>query len=133
MRTATAILASILATACMGGSPPEPSPRALAELDDALQGRVAQPPRHCVSQRDLGGNRSIGEQAILFGGRTNRIVYVNRPPGGCPDISGGRALRVRTTSSQLCAGDIVEVFDTANNISFGSCGLGDFTPYKKVR
>jgi hypothetical protein len=58
---------------------------------------------------------------------------VNRPPGGCPELKFSRALITRTTSNQLCRGDIATVFDTVSGIQFGSCGLGDFTPYRRVR
>ena len=89
------------------------------------------PPVSCVSQRDLGGNRSAGD-AIVFGGRTSSTLYVNHPAGGCPDLNFGRALVIRTTSSQLCRGDIATVLDPVSRTEFGGCGLGDFTPYRRI-
>jgi hypothetical protein len=100
-----------------------------AELRDYAQ---AGEPVSCVNLRNLGGNRSAGEGAIIFGGNAPR-VYVNRPPAGCPALNSGRALQVRTSASQLCRGEIVTVFDPLNGIQFGSCGLGDFTPYERRR
>jgi hypothetical protein len=91
------------------------------------------PPQSCVRQRDLGGNRSVGEDLIIFGSNTSSLVYVNRPPAGCPELRNGRALRVQTTTSQLCSGDIVEVFDPLSGVGYGSCALGDFTPYRRPR
>jgi hypothetical protein len=99
-----------------------------AELRDY---RPSGPPMSCVNLRTLGGNRSAGEGAVIFGGSGSR-VYVNRPPAGCPILRPGRALNVRTTGSQLCRGDIVTVVDTLNGINYGSCGLGDFTPYERL-
>jgi hypothetical protein len=61
------------------------------------------------------------------------MIYVNRPAGGCPELRVGYALKTRTTSSQLCRGDIVEVFDPLNGFSSGACALGDFTPYRRLR
>jgi hypothetical protein len=86
----------------------------------------------CVPLRHLGGNRSAGEGAVIFGGNGKRI-YVNRPAGGCPQIRSGTALTLRTTGTQMCRGDIVSVFDTHTGVSYGSCGLGDFTPYERNR
>ena len=91
----------------------------------------AGPPVSCVNQRDLGGNHSAGD-AIVFGGRTRSTLYVNRPAGGCPDLNFGRALVIRTTSSQLCRGDIATILDPVSRTEFGGCGLGDFTPYRRI-
>jgi hypothetical protein len=87
----------------------------------------------CVSSRDLAGNRSAGEGAIIFSGRSRNMIYVNRPVAGCPEIRPGLALKTRSPSTQLCAGDIVEVFDPVTGFGFGSCGLGEFTPYRRLR
>ncbi len=84
----------------------------------------------CVSQRDLEGNRSVGEGAIVFESRGNG-VYVNRPRAGCPELKFSRGLITRTPSTRLCAGDIARVVDFATGFEFGSCGLGEFTPYKR--
>lgn len=89
------------------------------------------PPVSCVSQRDLGGNRSAGD-AIIFDGKTRAVRYVNRPAGGCPSLDFGRALVIRTTSTQLCRGDIANVVDPVSNSQYGGCGLGDFTPYRRI-
>lgn len=107
------------------------SPAAQTELAEALEGRTAGPPQACVSQRMLRSNRSVGEDAILFEA-TNGIVYMNRPAAGCPTMEFGRSLRTRTTSSQLCRGDIVTVFDPVSGFEFGGCGLGDFVPYRRA-
>jgi hypothetical protein len=101
-----------------------------AELDGRVQ---AGPPQSCVPYRNLGGNRSVGEGAIIFGDRNANLVYVNRPRAGCPELDSGRALKTRTPSTRLCTGDIVEVFDPVNGFSYGSCGLGEFTPYRRRR
>ena len=100
-----------------------------AELRDYRQSGDTQ---NCVPLRHLGGNRSAGEGAVIFGGNGKRI-YVNRPAGGCPLIRSGMALTLRTTGNQMCRGDIVSIFDTQTGVSYGSCGLGDFTPYERNR
>lgn len=104
--------------------------RAQTELAEAIRGRVAGPPVACVNLRDLRGNRSAGEQAIIFDGPSRRTIYVNRPPAGCPDLNFNRTLTTRTTSTRLCRGDIATVVDLTSGAFYGSCGLGDFTPYR---
>ena len=48
-----------------------------------------------------------------------------------PELNPFRALRTKTTTGQLCRGDIVSVFDATSGIEYGSCGLGDFVEYRK--
>lgn len=104
-----------------------------ATLAAQLRGyEPAGPPVQCVSMRDLRGNRSAGEGAIVFSGTGGRL-WVNRPAAGCPDLGFSRALRTRTTGTRLCRGDIATVFDPVARTEFGGCGLGDFEPYRRVR
>jgi hypothetical protein len=127
-------LAGLAAAGCTMNGPtdPEAARRGAAELDAALQGyEQAGTPVSCVSLRDLRGNRSAGD-AIIFEGQTSGTLFVNRPPGGCPSLDYGRALVTRTTTSQLCRGDIADVVDPVSHTNFGGCGLGDFVPYKRV-
>jgi hypothetical protein len=100
-------------------------------LDAVIAGRTAGTPVSCVELRQLRGNRSFGPDAILFEGPTSSLAYVNRPAGGCAGLNRFRAIKLRTTSSQLCRGDIVTVFDPSSGAEFGSCPLGDFTPYRR--
>jgi hypothetical protein len=123
-----------LLAGCMDERPVEPSASDQSKLSAALAGyEQSGPPLSCVSLRDIRGNRSFGEGAILFDGATRATLYVNRPSGGCPDLGFGRALLTRTPSDRLCRGDIAEVYDVSARQSFGACGLGEFTPYKRVK
>lgn len=134
MKTLLALPLIALTAGCMAERPMEMSVGEQNELAEALRGRVqAGPPQSCVSSRTLRGNDSVGEGAIIFRTTGSDLVYVNRPPAGCPEIRQGRAIRVRTTTTQLCSGDIVEVFDPVQNFGFGACGLGEFTPYRRPR
>jgi hypothetical protein len=135
MKTFLALtLAAAAAASCAPADPVATAERAERdemELAEAISGRVAGEPLSCVNQRDLRGNRSAGEGAIIFEGPGDAI-YVNRPPAGCPDMNFGRALQTRTTSNRLCRGDIVTVFDPLNGTTYGACGLGDFVPYRRT-
>ena len=131
MKKIIALSAAALTAGCTAERPMEMSAEAQSQLTAELDGRVAGPPQNCVSRRDLQGNRSVGEGAIIFQGRSSGIVYVNRPPAGCPELDFGRALLTRSPSTQLCSGDIATVFDPVSGIQYGSCGLGEFTPYRR--
>ncbi|WP_129793562.1 hypothetical protein [Sphingosinicella sp. CPCC 101087] len=131
MKTFVAVAAAGLLAGCMNQEPVELSADAQAELASELEGRTAGAPVPCVNQRDIRGNRSVGEGVLLFDGPSD-IVYVNRPAGGCPSLDYGRALRTRTTSTRLCRGDIAVVFDPTTGMEYGGCGLGDFVPYRRA-
>jgi hypothetical protein len=139
MKTIIILSAAILAAGCTYSGGPQASARAQeqaaegeGDLSAALSGRIAGPPQDCVNEADLGGNKSYGRGVILFSGRTNDVVYVNRPAAGCPGLNFGRALKTRTTTTQLCRGDIVTVFDPVSGTEYGGCSLGEFTPYRRA-
>ena len=140
MKTIIMLCAAILVAGCTSSGGPEVSPPAQtqaaeheADLAAALSGRIAGPPQDCVSEADLGGNKSYGRDVILFSGRTADVVYVNRPTSGCPSLDFGRAIKIKTPAARLCRGDIVTVFDPVSGVEFGSCSLGEFTPYRRAR
>ena len=129
MKRIILLVSLALAAGCTAEGAVAPSQSDEARLAEALAGRTPGAPMSCVSQLNLRSSRSIGEGAILFDGPGDTI-YVNRPPAGCPSLE-GRTLVTRTSSSQLCRGDIATVYDTASRTEFGSCGLGDFVPYRR--
>jgi hypothetical protein len=131
MKKLLAISLASLAAGCMPAEPVELSADEQTELSVALAERSPGPPVSCVNQRSLRNNRSVGEGVILFDGPGN-IIYVNRPAAGCPELSPSRALVTRTTSTQLCRGDIATVIDPVNGFGYGGCALGDFTPYRRT-
>ena len=133
MKPMVTFLVAGLAAACVAGSEEAigPSEADQAELDAALSGRTAGDPVSCVNQRDLRGSRTIGEGVMLFEG-VGGVVWVNRPPGGCPALRFGRAFRTTTPSDRLCRGDIMTVFDPTSGIDFAGCSIGDFVPYRRT-
>lgn len=134
MKKFAALSLMALAGGCMAEAPPaQVSAETQSQLTAAIEGRAAGMPQSCVSSRDLLGNRSAGEGALIFNTRSRNLIYVNRPPAGCPELRQGLALKTRTPSTFLCAGDIVEVFDPLTGIARGGCGLGEFTPYRRLR
>jgi hypothetical protein len=130
MKKSLFVLAAL--AGCTAQTPPEMTEAQQASLTDTLAGYTAGPPVSCVNQRLLRDNRSYGEGVIVFSGITRSTLWVNRPAAGCPELRSSRALRTRTPSTQLCRGDIASVFDPVSGIEYGSCALGDFTPYRRA-
>jgi len=127
------LLAATLVLAAAACMPAEPLALTADQEDRfaaATRGRTAGPPVDCVNTRNLGGNQSIGEAVVLFRSTGGGTVYVNRPPAGCPDLR-GRTLVIRTPTTRLCRGDIATVLDPVSRTSYGSCALGEFTPYTR--
>ena len=131
MKKIIALLFAPLA-GCMAEPPMEMSAQAQTELAAVTEGRVAEQPRTCVPRRDVRGNRSVGD-AIVFDGTSRNMVYVNRASGGCAELRSGRTLVTRSPSSQLCAGDIADVVEPVSGFPVGSCTLGEFIPYRRLR
>ena len=130
-RIATLLLAGLAAGCMAADEPVEMSEAAQSRFAEAVAGRTPGPAVVCVPQRELRNTRTIGEGVMMFEGPGD-VLWVNRPPGGCPTLAFGRAFRTRTPSSQLCRGDIVTVFDPVSGAEFAGCTLGDFVPYRRA-
>lgn len=96
----------------------------------ALQGRAVGEPVSCVTSRDILDTDAVTDRVVLFhmrGGRT----YRNDLPHSCPQLArSGSAFSYRTTSSRLCAVDIIQVSEPATGFGYGACTLGKFTRYE---
>jgi hypothetical protein len=120
------LLLATLAVAAQKAPPPTP------KLDKLLAGRVAERPRSCISLRPSLRSRIV-DNAIVYE-ESQRLWYVNRPDGGrCTSLRPNRTIVTRTSTSQLCRGDIVRVIDPPGPIEYGACGLDDFVPYRKAK
>jgi hypothetical protein len=127
-------LSILVATSC-STTPVEPSrsPAASKKLADALAGRVAGPPQHCIHNFPSAEMQVIDDWTILFDDR--RTIYVQNPRGGCSGIGGGFSTLVLrpTGSGQLCSGDIYNVVDLQTQTRNGSCVFSEFVPYTKPK
>jgi hypothetical protein len=140
MKTVIILFATVLAFGCTnsvgrraGGAGATQTAQDEAALAEALAGRVAGEPQDCISAAELAGDQTFGRGVILFRSRSNDVVYVNRPPGGCTGLDFGRAIKVQAPSTRLCRGDLITVFDPLTGTQYGSCGLGEFTPYRSAK
>jgi hypothetical protein len=136
-KTALLTLGLTLIHALAGCAAPPPVREAAeppaGEVAAALAGRTAAGTTSCVGSQDLRGSHSLGGgEAILFETR-GRLVYVNRPRGGCAGLRPDLAIRTSSQSARLCEGDVIQGFDALTGVAHASCSLGAFTAYRPVR
>jgi hypothetical protein len=94
-----------------------------------LDGKTPGDPQSCITTRPTTQSSIIGNQAILY--RQGSVVYRNDLDGLCPTLRSESTLVIqRYGSTQLCSGEILEIRDPHSGASFGSCVLGEFTPYR---
>ncbi|MDB5697190.1 MAG: hypothetical protein JWN21_2733 [Sphingomonas bacterium] len=103
---------------------------ARAALDRELAGLVPGRTQACVNQTELrGGLKSFGNTLVYSNGGSTK--YVNRTTGGCERVGHDAILVTRTSSPQLCRGDIGRTIDRGSHMFAGSCGFGDFVRYQR--
>jgi hypothetical protein len=130
MRPAAFVILAVAASACAASAMTQSrTPKAERTLQRELGGKVAGAPVSCLPPFRPGDMTVVDDNTVLFRASHNR-VFRNDPPGGCSPMGwGGYALVTRSTSAQMCRGDIVQIVDVGSGQIAGSCALGDFIPY----
>lgn len=134
MRGFSAGVLAVVVGACVPVQPVARTPQAEAHLQTLLNGRVPGPPVSCLPDYRSNDMVVIDDSTILF--RDGRTVYRNDFQGGsCSHLGSGfyALLTRRTGGIGLCRGDIAGVIDTGSGRTVGSCVVGDFVPYTKVK
>ena len=99
------------------------------KLAEILQGYEAGRPVTCIGLNQTNDVRVIDKTALVY--RSGRTLYVNRPrdPGA---LDSDDILVTRTSGSQLCRLDTVQLHDRSGMWFSGFVGLDQFVPYRKV-
>ena len=126
-RFSTALTAGLLGLAVAGAAPLAPGEARLAQ---ALDGRAAGKPVHCLNLRYARPSRVIDGTAVIF--ESGRTLYVNRPLSGAESLSQSNALLIKSLTGEICRGEGVRLFDNGSRIDAGVIFLGDFVPYRKA-
>lgn len=105
-----------------------------AELARDLRGLVPQRPTQCIGQYQTRQVRAYGPTIVYA--VSPRLKYVSQTQGGCEGV--GRASRndilvTRTTTGQLCSGDIAQTVDRTSGFFTGSCSFGEFVAYRPAK
>ena len=99
------------------------------QLAKLLEGRVAGTPRDCISLPSIDSSQIIDKTAIVY--RVGDTLWVNRPKNA-DSLDDDDVLVTKTTTSQLCSIDTVELHDRSSHMYNGFVSLGEFTPYRRA-
>jgi len=130
MRAIPLLLSAAVLTGC---ATQPPSPTELAEAQAQFQkltaGKVPGQPISCLPSYRRSDMVTIDDSTIAF--KAGRTVYINKLLGECSGLKSGFNTLVTTSSGPgMCRGDIARVADVRTGMTYGSCAIGDFTPYK---
>ncbi|RJF93582.1 DUF6491 family protein [Sphingomonas cavernae] len=140
MRFLIPLIAVAALSGCMSANSPEvqaaraeADARADAALTKALKGKVQSgAPTSCITLSQARSSTTIRDRAVVYEMNAG-LAYVNEFQNGCTGLNDTNAIITRTTTSQLCRGDIATVRDLVAGFDMGSCIFGDFIPYRKAR
>lgn len=88
-------------------------------------------PVPCINTSQIRNTSVIDDKTIDFHMNGGRIMR-NNLPAACPSLGFDKTFGYRTSISQLCNVDIITVIHAGEPRRGASCGLGMFTPMKKV-
>ena len=133
MRFRTLLPLTTLAAA-IAGCTPTPAQQARIEQAAALRGLTPGKPTQCIGQYTTRQVNAYGPTIVYT--ISPRLKFVSQTAGGCEGIgqrSRNDILVTRTTTGQLCSGDIAQTVDRTSGFFTGSCSFGAFVPYRKER
>lgn len=128
------LIPTLLAAAAIAASPAASAREKLApedQLAKLLEGRVAGESQDCLSLSSLGSSQIIDKTAIVY--RVGSTLWVNRPDGGASSLDDDDILVLKTSGSQLCSIDTLELRDRSSRMYSGFVSLGKFVPYRRVK
>ena len=125
------ILPLVAASLVFGAAAAQAAPRDReAQLERALEGRVAGEPVDCINLQRVRGTRIIPDTAIVY--EVGNVLYVNRPRAGARSLDETDTLVSRPFNNRLCSVDTVQLYDMSARMTHGVVFLGDFVPYRRV-
>ena len=101
------------------------------QLAKLLEGRVAGKPQNCIPLSTTQSSQIIDKTAIVY--RVGSTLWVNRPKGGAESLDDDDILVLKTTGSQLCSIDTLELRDRTSRMYSGFVSLGEFVPYRRAK
>ena len=99
----------------------------------AEQAAGAKSSKLCLGLLQIGNIEYMDNRNIVFR-MVNGDYYVNQLPYSCPNLTRDKAIMYKTSLSELCNLDIINVLDTIGGgfEQVGACGLGKFKPITKA-
>ena len=124
----------ILAAAALAAIPATASARERLAPEDQLakllEGRVAGEPQNCIPLSMARSSQVIDKTAIVY--RIGNTLWVNRPKNA-DSLDDDDVLVTKTTGSQLCSIDTVQLHDRTSHFYSGFVSLGEFVPYRRPK
>ena len=108
------------------------SARTRAGLADALTGFARGERTSCLPITYRNASTKTFGPTLLYSTRSDEL-YRNDTAGGCDGAANGDALVSVEYEGRPCQGDIVRTIDLTSRIQTGSCSLGDFVRYRRVK
>ncbi len=102
-----------------------------AELGKQLAGLTKTETRDCLDQYQSSSLKAYGPTLVYT--VSSNLKYVNNTGGGCEAVEQGDILVTKSPTGRLCRGDIGTTVSPSTRSLTGSCGLGSFTTYRKVK
>ena len=128
------LIPALIAAAAVAAAPAATAREKLdpeAELAKLLEGRVAGEPQNCIPLSTARSSQIIDKTAIVY--KVGSTYWVNRPKGGAESLDDDDILVLRTTGSQLCSIDTLELHDRTSRMYSGFVSLGEFVPYRRAK
>ena len=129
------IILTILSAAVLAAAPAAATAREKLAPEDQLakllKDRVAGEPQNCITLSSVTSSQVIDKTAIVY--RAGDTLWVNRPRGGADQLNDDDILVTKTSSSQLCSIDVVQLHDRMSHMYRGFVSLGEFVPYRRAK
>ncbi|MBK6412683.1 hypothetical protein [Sphingopyxis sp.] len=128
------LIPALFAAAALAASPTASAREKLApedQLAKLLEGRIAGEPQDCLPLTSLRSSQIIDKTAIIY--RVGSTLWVNRPDGGASSLDDDDILVLKTSGSQLCSIDSIQLHDRSSHMYSGFVSLGKFVPYRRVK
>jgi hypothetical protein len=111
------------------GDPAGLTAREAGKVAAALKGLTPGQPVTCIDQSRIRDTRKF-TNTILYQYSPREIYRVTTTPG-CTGLRYGDIIVSRTTTDQLCRGDIIRTAAPNGAGPTGTCALGSFVPYRR--
>lgn len=134
MTAMAAIFSALAVSSCSIGTGYSGSgAQSQAVLARELEGRVAGPPKRCISSSQSTAMTVVDDSTLLY--RDGRTIWVQQLRSPCYGIANGSNTLVTRQFgiSQYCDGDINHAVDLRSGMTGGACIFGPFVPYTKPR
>lgn len=111
------------------GDPDAQTARDAGKIAAALNGLTPGRPVSCIQQARIRDMKKF-TNTILYEYSPREIYRVTTTPG-CNGLRYGDIVISRTTTGQLCRGDIIRTAAPNGAGPTGTCALGSFVPYRR--